>query len=174
MPPLPTGDLPPTRDLTGLPEDFFGGGAAFFAAGFGAGAFFGAAFFGAAFFTTFLTTFFTGFLAAITTEDSMRVAAAFDSCKAGVAGAKASLQEHNERGEAVSATELCKGQGGGGRSANPPGGEERGDEADDAEHIGVGGAYRVGKGLELPELASINWCWKRPNCCSQQRDSLLV
>ena len=114
MPPLPTGDLPPTRDLTGLPEDFFGGGAAFFAAGFGAGAFFGAAFFGAAFFgaaffTTFLTTFFTGFLAAITTEDSMRVAAAFDSCKAGVAGAKASLQEHNERGEAVSATELCKG-----------------------------------------------------------------
>ena len=114
MPPLPTGDLPPTRDLTGLPEDFFGGGAAFFAAGFGAGAFFGAAFFGAAFFgaaffTTFLTTFFTGFLAAITTEDSMRVAAAFDSCKAGVAGAKASLQEHNERGEAVSATELYKG-----------------------------------------------------------------
>ena len=103
----------------------------------------------------------------------MRVAAAFDSCKAGVAGAKASLQEHNERGEAVSATELCKGQGGGGRSANPPGGEERGDEADDAEHIGVGGAYRVGKGLELPELASIFLGAGSAQLCSQQRDSPL-
>jgi hypothetical protein len=91
MPPLPSGDLP---------NDFFAGAffTTFFAAGFGATffatTFFGATFFGAAAFAAF-AAFFGGARAII--ERSSDRAATFDSCSAGVAGAKAELRGATQR-----------------------------------------------------------------------------
>ena len=103
MPPLATGDLP-MRDRMTLRlagGAAFGAGAALRATGLGAAflatTFFGAAFFGAAFFATFFTGFFAAIMARPSTRDE---AATFDSCRAGVAGAKAALRRRQEGAQA--------------------------------------------------------------------------
>ena len=108
MPPLPTGDLPPTR----LGAAFFTG--AFLATGLGAGfgAGFGAAFFtaflaGAAFFGAAFAAFFGAARAIIERSATLNVWT-FDSCSVGVAGAKAELRERGD-GREGSVLGACSG-----------------------------------------------------------------